>query len=96
MSLLSLHPLPSLISNCLSLSVVIQGRSWRLNEAHFLKTRNGGHRKSFVPRTPTGPCLGTLVKAYEFLFLTKLETFHFLSLIYRSLKMPPGKYAFLH
>ena len=30
------HPLPSLISNCLNLPVGTQGRSWRLNEAHFL------------------------------------------------------------
>ena len=41
------------------------GRSERLNEAYFLKTRHGGHRKAFVPRKPTGPawspvciCLG--------------------------------------
>ena len=33
---LSLHPLPSLISNCLNLPVGTQGRSWRLNEAYFL------------------------------------------------------------
>ena len=48
---------PSHISNCLNLPVGTQGRSWRLNEAHFLKTRDGGHRKAFVPRSPTGPCL---------------------------------------
>ena len=36
---LSLHPLPSLISNCLNLPFGIQGR---------------GHRKAFVSRSPTG------------------------------------------
>ena len=54
---LSLLPLPSLISNHLNLPLGTQGRSWRLNEAHFLKTRNGGHRQDFVPRSPAGPCL---------------------------------------
>ena len=53
---LSLHPLPSLISNCLNLPLGTQGRSWRLNEAHFLEIRNGGHRKSFVPRDLQDPC----------------------------------------
>ena len=33
---LCLHPLPSLISNCLNLPLGTQGRSWRLNEAYFL------------------------------------------------------------
>ena len=37
----SLHPLPSLISNCLNLHFGTQGR---------------GHRKAFVPRSPTGSC----------------------------------------
>ena len=50
-----LSPIPSLISNCLNLPLGTQGRPWRLNEAHFLKTRNGGHREAFVPRSPTGP-----------------------------------------
>ena len=31
-----------------------QGRSWKLNEASFLQMRNMGHRKAFVPRSPTG------------------------------------------
>ena len=52
---LSLPPLPSLLSNCRNLPIATQGRSWRLNEAHFLKTRNGGHGKAFVPRSPTAP-----------------------------------------
>ena len=47
-----LRPLPSPIINCLNLSLGTQGRPGRLNEAHFLKTRNGGHGKAFVPRTP--------------------------------------------
>ena len=52
---LSLHPLPSLASNCLNLSPGTQGRSWWLNEGmHFLRTRNGGDRKALVPRSPTG------------------------------------------
>ena len=54
--LLSLYALPSLVSNYLNLSVGIQGRSWSLNESCFLITRNGGHRKAFVPRTPPGSC----------------------------------------
>ena len=53
---LSLHLLPSLISNCLNLSLGTQRRPWRLNEAHFLKTRNGGRRQGFVPRSPMGLC----------------------------------------
>ena len=56
----SLRPLPSLISDCLNLPLGTWGRSWRLNEAHFLRTRNGGHREAFVPRSLTGPCLVTL------------------------------------
>ena len=43
------------ISNCLNLPFEIQGRPRRLNEAHFLKTRNGGHRKLLCPGTPQGP-----------------------------------------
>ena len=42
---LSLHRLPSLTSNCLNLLLRTEGRLWKLNEAHFLKTRNGGHRR---------------------------------------------------
>ena len=26
-------------------------------EVYFLQTRNGGHRKASVPRSPTGSCL---------------------------------------
>ena len=52
----SLHPSSSTISsNCLYLPLGTQGRLWKLNEAHFLKTRNGGQRKAFVPKSPTGP-----------------------------------------
>ena len=47
--LLFLHSLTSLRSNCLNLLFGTQGRSWRLNEAYFLQTRKGGHRKAFVP-----------------------------------------------
>ena len=49
---LSLDLLPSLISSCLNLSLRTQGRPWRLNEVHFLKTRNGGHRKAFCALEP--------------------------------------------
>ena len=35
----SLHPLPSLISNHLNLSL----RLWKMNESHLLKRRNGRH-----------------------------------------------------
>lgn len=52
----SLHPLPSLIGGCLNLTLGTQGRSWWLNEADFLRMTNGGHIKSFVPRSPTGLC----------------------------------------
>ena len=45
--------LPSLISSCLNLTFGTQGRSRRLNEAYFLPTRNGGHRKALVPRCPS-------------------------------------------
>ena len=51
----SLHPLPSLISNCLNLPLGTQGRPWKLNEAHFLKARDGGQRETFVLRNPQGP-----------------------------------------
>ena len=40
---LSLHPFPYQINNCLNLPLGIQGRPLRLNEAHFLETRSGGH-----------------------------------------------------
>ena len=33
---LVLHPLPSLINNCLNLPTGPQGRSWKLNEGYFL------------------------------------------------------------
>ena len=52
---LSLHPLPSLISKCLNLSLGTQGRPYWLNEAHFLKAKSRGHRKAFVPGAPQGP-----------------------------------------
>ena len=54
-SLLSLHPLPSLISSCLNLLFATHGRSWRLNVAYFLQIRNGGHRFC-IPGSPTGSC----------------------------------------
>ena len=47
---------PPPFSNCLDLTFGIQGRSWRLNEAHFLWSRKGGPRKASVPRSPTTSC----------------------------------------
>ena len=35
---------------------------------HFLKTRNGEHRKAFVPRSPTGLCsvsVGVIASDYN-------------------------------
>ena len=49
----SLHPLPSLTSNCLNLLFGSQGMSRRLKP--IPQTRKGGHRKACVPRRPTGP-----------------------------------------
>ena len=34
------------------------GRSWRLNEAYFLQTRQRGHGKAFVPRRVSRVLLG--------------------------------------
>ena len=62
---LSLHPLPSLVSTCLNLSLRTLGRSWKLNGAHFLRTRNGGHRKAYVLRSPTGLCLVTILETLK-------------------------------
>ena len=44
---LSLHPLLSLISNCLNLPFGIQEGSRRLNEAYFLPRRKWGSWKGF-------------------------------------------------
>ena len=52
---LSLHPFPSLISNCLNLPCGTQGKSWRLRPIPY-KKRNVGHRKVSMPRSPAGPC----------------------------------------
>ena len=52
---LSFHHLLSLISNYLNLPLGTQGRPWRLNEAHFLKTKNGGHRRLLFPGALQGP-----------------------------------------
>ena len=52
---LSLHPLPSFISNCLNLSFRTQGKLWRLKLIPQTQEK-GGHRKASVPRSFTGPC----------------------------------------
>ena len=57
---LSPRPFPSLISNCLNLLLGAQGRSWRLNDAYFLYSRNGEHGKAFVTGKPTGSCSGSV------------------------------------
>ena len=43
-----LHPLPSLIKNCLNLPFGTQGSSSRLNETYILQTRNQGHKSPFL------------------------------------------------
>jgi len=52
-SSLSLHPIPSLISNYFKLPFGEHRKSWRLNEAYFLKIRNV-YTKAFVPGAPHG------------------------------------------
>ena len=47
---LSVHPLPSLISNCSNMPFGTQGRSWRLETS--LQTRNGGTQKGFHAQDP--------------------------------------------
>ena len=78
--LFSLYALPSLVSNYLNLSVGIQGRSWSLNESCFLMTRNGGHRKAFVPRTPPGSC-----SISHFLNTLNVSLFFFILLILHNI-----------
>lgn len=56
-SRLSLHPLPSLIITPLNLPLGTHARPWRLNEVHFLKTRNGAH-KGFCAQEPHSALLG--------------------------------------
>ena len=51
-STLSLHPLSSLISNCLNPPFGPQGRSRRLIEAYVLQTRNGEHTTDLYFRAP--------------------------------------------
>ena len=80
---LSLHPLPSL-SNCLNLPLGTQGRPWRRNEAHFLKTRNGGHRKAFVSRSPTGLC-SVSVSTFKCLNMNRCVKIKITSLLMPSL-----------
>ena len=57
---LSLHPVPSLINNCLNLPFWTQGRSRSLDEAYFLQTRNRGQGKDCIQEGPTGSCLVSL------------------------------------
>ena len=52
------HPFPSLINNCLNLPIGTQGRSWRLNEAYFLYSKNWRTQKSFCAQEPKRGLLG--------------------------------------
>lgn len=55
-SLLSLHPLLFLISNCLNLPFETQGRSWRLNESISYKQETEGDTESLLcPGAPLAP-----------------------------------------
>ena len=69
-----LHSFPSLISNSFNLPIGTQERSWRLNEAYFLQSRNEGHRKVFMTGCPTGFCsvlvLTVKLLSYVELFVT--------------------------
>ena len=56
--------IPPWISNHPILPLGTQGKSWRLDEAHFLRRRNPGHRKALVPRGPTGPCLVSVLVGF--------------------------------
>ena len=49
---LFLHPLTSLISNCLNLFFGTQGMSRRLKEAYLLQIRNRGHKGSCLVSVP--------------------------------------------
>ena len=51
---LSLHPLPSLISNCLNLPFGTQGRSWRLECVPY-KQGMGDAERLPCPGSPQGP-----------------------------------------
>ena len=53
---LSLHPLASLMNECLNLPFGTQGRSRRLESVPY-KQKNGVHGKFSLPRSPTGSCL---------------------------------------
>ena len=52
---LFLYSLTFLISNCLNLPFGTQRRSWRLNEAYCLQTRNRGHGKVLYVGALKGP-----------------------------------------
>ena len=51
---LSLHPLPSLISNCLNLPFGTQGRSWRLKSVPY-KQETGNMGRLRYSGDPQGP-----------------------------------------
>ena len=63
--LLPCLPLSSWISHSLYLPVGTQGRSRRLNEAYFLSSRNGRHRKNFTPKSPSVSCSVSVLSGTE-------------------------------
>ena len=68
---------PFLISNCLNLSLGTQGRSWRLNEACFLRTKKWGTQKGFCAQEPHRALLSyriTAVLVKNTKFQTPLDT----------------------
>ena len=74
---LSLHPLPSLINSCLNLPIGTQGRSWRLNEAYFLYSKNWGTQKSFCAQEPKRALLGVSSDASFLLQFSRNAKFRF-------------------
>ena len=58
---LILHPLPSLINNCLNLPTGTHKRSWKLNEGK--PSKKWGTQKGFVAKNPTGICSVSLITA---------------------------------
>ena len=49
----SLHLLPSLLATVWTCPLEMREGSWKLIEAIFCKQESGGHRKAFVPQSPT-------------------------------------------
>ena len=84
---LSLHPLPSLISNYLSLPFRTQGRSWSPESVPY-KNEEQGSQKGFCPWEPHRSCSGSF-SLYFFLLSSFFLSFlpSFLSSIMRMLEL---------